>query len=294
MLIRVYRNIVPLRIRQAMYDLVVGDLVFFFRHFSIIVKAKSRYWLGFLFPTSDENRVLAFIGRHGITSYPYPYMLEYRDKKVEVLRDPETGLPFVVHNGRRLFFPRDYDKAKVARDYIALIIEQDARAAHRYVRSYDEVTDKTLLDVGAAEGIFSLDTIQLTKKTILFECLENWQEALQATFAPWREKVTIVKKFVGEKSAGEFVSLDDYVQTPDDLFIKMDIEGAERMALRGAADILQKGRNQQVAVCTYHRPGDPEWMQQLLAGFGFETEFSEGLMYWNKRLSKGVLRAKKS
>jgi hypothetical protein len=175
------------------------------------------------------------------------------------------------------------------------VTEQDERSAHRYVRSHAELKGKTLLDVGAAEGIFSLDTIELTERTVLFECLEHWQPALEATFAPWREKVTIVKKFVGDKSEGAYIRLDDYLGNHrNHLFIKMDIEGAEAMALMGTSQVLQQGQDVQLSVCTYHRPGDPEFMKNLFNENGFATEFSEGLMYWNKRLSKGIIRAKKS
>ena len=294
MLLQLYRKIIPLHFRQKMYNWLVGDIVFFFRHFSILAKAKLRHWFYFVFAKSEENKAMAFIGKHGITSYPYPYMLEYRNRTIEVLTDPQKQLPFVLHNEKRLYFPQSYSRDKVIKDYRALITEQDARSSHRYVNSYEELRGRTLLDVGAAEGIFSLDTIELTDQTILFECMDHWQAALEATFAPWQEKVKIVKKFVGNKTEGNYVKLDDYFSIDvSDLFIKMDIEGAERIALEGASKILAHGKNMQVSVCTYHRPGDPEFMNDLLTRNGFQTEFSQGLMYWNKRLSKGLIRAKK-
>jgi hypothetical protein len=151
-----------------------------------------------------------------------------------------------------------------------------------------------LLDVGAAEGIFSLDTIDNTKQVILFECMEHWQKPLQATFAKWKHKVTFVKKFVGDKSTGEFVTIDEFLsENKSNLFIKMDIEGAERMALDGAMKTLATGNNIQLAICTYHRKGDPEYMEHLMKTLGYSVEFSEGLMYWNKRLSKALIRCKK-
>jgi hypothetical protein len=235
------------------------------------------------------------MGKHGITSYPYDYSLEYRRLKIEVKIDEDSQLPFVIHNGRRLYFPGNYSFEKVTKDYRALITEQDPRSTHRYVRSYNELTDRVLLDVGAAEGIFSLDTIELTRHVFIFECMDDWQRPLTATFAPWKDKVTIIRKYVSDKTSDTDVTLDDFLNEgpKDGLFIKMDIEGAERRALAGARKILTTGSNIQVALCTYHRVGDPEYMSSLLQEHGFEIEFSEGLMYWNKRLSKGVLRGKK-
>jgi hypothetical protein len=244
-------------------------------------------------PRTEENAALAFMGRHGLTSYPYPYALEYQ-QLITVEKDSEKNLLFVIHNGKRLYFPEFYTIEKVQKDYRALLIEQDERAAHRYARSYNELNGRTLIDVGAAEASFALDTIELTDRVIIFECMEHWQKPLQSTFAQWTDKVTIVKKYIGNKTAGEFVTIDDFLakHSKDNLFIKMDIEGAERMALEGAQQTLQSGKNIRLAVCTYHRPGDPEYMDTFLKKYGFQTEFSDGLMYWNKRLSKGIIRAK--
>ena len=292
MLASLYRKLLPLQIRQSIYDYFLGHVVFFFRNIGIITKSKLAWLFGFLMPKSEENLALAFMGKHGLTSYPYPYALEYQNS-VAVEKDARN-LPYVTHNGKRLYFPEFYSIEKVQKDYTALLIEQDERAAHRYVRAYEELKGRTLIDVGAAEASFALDTIELTKHVFIFECMEHWQKPLQATFEPWKDKVTIVKQYVGDKTSGAFVTIDDFLaqQSRDNLFIKMDIEGAERMALAGAQKTLQSGKNIQLSVTTYHRPGDPEYIKNLLEGYGFKTEFSDGLMYWNKRFSKGIIRAK--
>ncbi|MBI3220927.1 MAG: FkbM family methyltransferase [Bacteroidetes bacterium] len=289
-----YRKLLPLTLRQRIYNAFLGKIVFFFRHFGVIVKSKTTYLFSFLLPKTESNKAFAFMGKHGLTSYPNEYALEYKGKEIDVLVDGEQQLPYVIHRGKKLYFPHFYDEQKVKKDYRALLIEQDERAAHRYVRSYQELTNRTLLDVGAAEGVFSLDAIELTKQVILFECEEHWQKPLQATFEPWRDKVTVVKKYIGDKTSGVFITIDDYLmdKTAENLFIKMDIEGAERMALQGAHATLSKSKNVQVAICTYHRPGDPEYMNELLNSYGYTTEFTQGLMYWNKRLSKGIIRGR--
>lgn len=73
--------------------------------------------------------------------------------------DNTNGLPYVFHNGRKLYFKRDM-LAFTEVAYRGLLIEQDKRSAHRYVDSYEELKGKTLLDIGAAEAIFTLDTIE--------------------------------------------------------------------------------------------------------------------------------------
>lgn len=295
MITGLYRKLFPYTLRKKIYDFFLGDIVFFVRHFNIIVRGKFTYAFKFALPDTDETRAFSFIGRHGITSYPHLYSLEYRNRKVNVEVDADKKLPFVNHNGKRLYFPEHFSPEKVKKDYLALLIEQDTRSAHRYVRSYEELQNRTLLDVGSAEGIFALDTISFTKHVIFFECMEYWQKPLQATFAEWSDKVTFVKKFVGNKTSGDFVAIDDFLsgKEQDNLFIKMDIEGAERLALEGAKQTLTTGKNNQLAICTYHRISDPEYMQNVMESMGYSTEFSEGLIYWNKRVSKGVIRCKK-
>mgnify|MGYP000342371737 FL=1 len=73
--------------------------------------------------------------------------------------DNTNGLPYVFHNGRKLYFKRDM-LAFTEVAYRGLLIEQDKRSAHRYVDSYEELKGKTLLDIGAVEAIFTLDTIE--------------------------------------------------------------------------------------------------------------------------------------
>lgn len=291
-----YRKLLPLSIRQFIYDSFLGEIVFFFRNFSVILKGKLTFLFGFLLPKTDENKAFSFIGRHGITSYPYPYMLEYKKLKIQIEHDKELNLPYVIHENKKLFFPEFYPTEKVVKDYRALLIERDVRSAHRYVKDYNDLKGRILLDVGAAEGIFSLDTIDLTSQVIIFECEEHWLKPLRATFAPWEHKITFVKKYVGNKSEGNFITIDEFLsnKTNENFFIKMDIEGAERRALEGADKTLKEGKNIQLAVCTYHRPGDPQYMERLLAGYGYSIEFSDGLLYWNKRVSKAVIRGKKN
>lgn len=288
-----YRKFIPSSFRNIVYDLFLGKVVFIARNFRVIAKSKFTYAFRFALPDTEENKVFSFIGKHGITSYPYTYALEYKTKAIVVEKDAEQNLLFVLHHGRRLYFPEFYSIEKVQKDYRALIIEQDIRSAHRYVRSYDELKDRVLLDVGAAEGIFSLDTIELTKRVVLFEIEEHWQRPLKATFSPWAHKVEIVRKYVSNNTSGNRVTIDDFLKGENEnLFIKMDIEGAERLALDGSKKTLASGKNIQVAICSYHRPGDPEYLAEFLSRLGYTTEFADGLMYWNKRVSKGVLRGR--
>jgi hypothetical protein len=292
MITSIYRKAIPESFRQIIYNAFLGRIVYFVRHFKIIIKTKLHYLFHFLLPKSERNDALAFLGKHGLTSYIGDHVQKYKHLKVSVEKDNNRELFYVLHRGKKLFFPKHYDQSKVVKDYKALVIEQDEDSAHRYVKNYDDLKDFILLDVGAAEGIFALDTIDFTKKVFLVECLEHWQAPLMATFEPWKDKVEIVREYAGEKTNDQFIALDDLVlNTSDKIFIKMDIEGAERYAIEGLNKTINVNPNIQFSVCTYHRPDDPTLLQDKFRVNGFKTEFTKGFMYWNKRISKGIIRA---
>lgn len=148
------------------------------------------------------------------------------------------------------------------------------------------------MDIGAAEGIFALDTIDLTKEVYLFEYEDFWKEPLEATFSPWREKVHIVKKYVGDNDLGVNISLNTFCKEKDtsDYFIKMDIEGAEMQALKGAEQILMYSKPR-LAICTYHRQNDAKEISSYLIGLGYSLSFTKGYILWENSLRKVLVRA---
>jgi hypothetical protein len=295
MISRLYRKLFTEPFRIFIYNMFLGRILDFFRNFNINAKSKFVFLFNWILPKTDENKAYAFMGRYGITSYPYKYMLEYNGKEISVEIDSVLTLPYVTHNNKKLYFPIKYTNKKIQQDYRSLIIEQDEKAAHRYVKSYDELKGMTLLDIGSAEGIFALDTIELVEHVYLFECENLWLTPLKATFAPWKEKVTFIEKYVSDVKNETNITIDDFLKNKpkDKLFLKMDIEGSEIAALNGARNTLELGKNIHLAICTYHRKGDPEKISSYMSALGYSYEFTDGLMYWNKRLSKGLIRCHK-
>ncbi len=73
------------------------------------------------------------------------------------------------------------------------------------------VKDNDILsDIGAAEGNFSLSVIDKVQHVYLFETDNDWIEALEKTFEPWKEKVSIIHKFVGNKDTDTCITLDSF------------------------------------------------------------------------------------
>ena len=205
--------------------------------------------------------------------------------------DNTNGLPYVFHNGKKLYFKRDLlTSAEVA--YRGLLIEQDKRSAHRYVDSYEELKGKTLLDIGAAEAIFTLDTIEYIDHAYLFECDDAWIESLEATFALWKDRITIVRKYVSDVDDDNNITLDRFFQDEgksiDNLFLKMDIEGYERKALKGAVHILEHGQQIDGSVCIYHLHDDKKVIESELKNFNLKTSIQLGYLYFEKEMRSAL------
>ncbi len=142
----------------------------------------------------------------------------------------DEGFPWVDHGGRgkRLYFRRGSDPAKVASVYRGLLREQDAASPHCYRTDGFEVEEgDVLLDVGSAEGIFALDNIERVSRVILFETDEAWIGALRKTFEPWKDKVTIINKFASDTDGPDTVTVDTALQEVNGgaVFLKLDVEG---------------------------------------------------------------------
>jgi len=79
----------------------------------------------------------------------------------------------------------------------------------------------------------------------------------------------------------------------DNLFIKMDIEGAELLALQGATKILTDSKDIQLAICTYHGKDDFKKISCLFSEKGLYCEYSNGKIFLNNEFRIGVIRAKR-
>lgn len=296
MLVSLYRRLISEKVRQIVYELFLGKLLIIARNPLTWIKCK---WYGIYYlivtPITEKAQALKAWGKTGdcLSPYPYDWIKEYDHRAIVVNFDTKKSLPYVFHHGKRLYFGCDMID-NIPEIYNNLLIEQDERSAHRYVHSYDELKGKTLLDVGAAEAIFALDVIDFVDHVYLFECEDRWGEALNATFAPWKDKVTIVRKYVSDINDENNITLDAYFadKINDNFFVKMDIEGYERNALKGAKNLLEKSKNISGAICVYHLHDDKEIIQERLDRLNFSTEIQPGFLVFEGEFRSAVLRFK--
>ena len=162
-----------------------------------------------------------------------------------------------------------------------------------------------VVDVGAAEGNFSLEIIDRVSKIYIIESDEKWIEALKETFRSYSEKVIFINKFITSYNEGKFATLDSLIGDSVN-FIKMDIEGNEWEALCGAERLIKKSKKLKCTICSYHRDVDEILIKDVLKKNEFEYMTTPGFMWYpglarqsyistklNRAIVKGIRRIDK-
>lgn len=241
-----------------------------------------------------------------VDSYNYDFVNNYLERDLEsygkVSYDEDAGMYYMLANGKRVYYPRDYREPDVFISYRFICIEQDSKSPHRYLDKDFQVNEgDVVIDAGVAEGNFALEVIEKVKKIYLIECEHKWVEALEKTFEPWKEKVVIVEKMLGDTDDETHISIDGLLKGEKVNFIKMDIEGAEVNALHGASDTLRMNDNLKCAICAYHRHDAESMIKNILIQNKFEVSTTKGYMFFkddddsliNAELRRGIVRGMK-
>lgn len=211
---------------------------------------------------------------------PYDFVFDYDAEKVGVLFDDVAGLHYVMHGGKRLYYSKDFpDISRIRFTYNCIRIEQDLRSPHRYLTDdFNVKAGDVVIDLGAAEGNFALDVVDRAGMVYIFETDSKWIEALNHTFAPWKEKVKIINKFVSDADNDNCVTLEKLFGNSRIDFIKMDVEGAETKILSSSRKILAQNSSLKLAVCTYHADSDFEEVGNILNSCGYRCCPTDGHM----------------
>ncbi|MBI2515689.1 MAG: FkbM family methyltransferase [Opitutae bacterium] len=250
----------------------------------------------------EVREAVDFLRSHKLHVFPYPFVADYHPADHPALFDDAAGLHYVDHGGKKLYWRADRKPKRIPGDYAALLAEQDERSPHRYlVPGFDVKPGDIVADVGCAEGNFSLEIVERAAHVYLFEADGRWAKALETTFRPWKDKVTISRSLVGKQSGDGMVALDDFfADKPAPTFLKLDVEGYEADVLNGARQTIARARDVRAAVCTYHRQEDEAALAALLRELGFTPAASRGYMLLYREASfgppyfrRGLLRATK-
>ncbi|MDE5699944.1 MAG: FkbM family methyltransferase [Lachnospiraceae bacterium] len=209
------------------------------------------------------------------------------------------GMPYIWFENKKMYYPMDYDNFVLidGRKYVMNVMyEQGEHSPHRYVQS-DNFTGENMVivDAGVCEGNFALRYVEHAKKIYLIESDKDWMEALHRTFKPYVDKVVFCSRFLSGEDSDTTITLDTLISEKID-FLKMDIEGYEREALRGGSRVLSESIAN-CAICSYHRHGDEAAIRGLLEDYGYHTDVSEGYMFFpfdtELEFRKGVVYGRK-
>jgi len=246
----------------------------------------------------DQNDAFQYIEKNGLSVFPHSFSEKYKDYKVEVFF--ENSLPYVFHKERKLFFKKGWSVDQVKHYYKSLVMEQDDESPHLYCDDDFKVEQgDIIIDLGVAEGNFSLDHIEKASRVILFEHNKNWIEPLNKTFEHYKHKVEIINKFAGSKGSESSMAIDSLEGLEGkSIFIKIDVDGSEDEVLVGMERLLVKSKSIKVAICTYHLNDDANKFEKCFKKLNFHTSFSAGYMlfFHDKKIAppylrRGVLRA---
>lgn len=251
--------------------------------------------------SSDPDIMLAvdYLKRTNSLNEIISYEQNKSIEKVEALFDKKAKLPYIVHKGKKLYFPHSYSIEKAINFYRYSIEWEDIlgegyrdRTPHQYQSERFHVNNNDILiDAGVAEGLFSLEMIDKVKKIYLIECDPKWWKPLEHTFEPWKNKVILVKKYLSNKDDKENISLQTLLEQEqgESIFVKLDIEGFEVNVIHNAKETMSNWNYPlTLTCCTYHRETDCATIQTFFDEIGFNSELSNGYMLTNMNNENGI------
>lgn len=252
---------------------------------------------------SETKEVIDYIRKKGVKVFPYAYSEKYKPKDIKVMYDASNQLHYLIHNKYRLYFSQNLKSHEIQYLYTSLLIEQDLKSPHCYRNERFSVDEGDILfDIGAAEGILTLSSIDRIKKGYIFEAEEKWVKPLEETFLPWKDKIEIIHKYVSDTDSDKTVKIDTITQnmSNESIYLKLDVEGAEKMVIEGAMNTLKSENfNIKAAVCTYHNQEDHEVLSRIMRDLDYDVKTTNGYMIfkWDKLeppyLRRGLIQCNK-
>ena len=170
---------------------------------------------------NEKDLIIDFLKNNPLAIFPYNFTKKYRRKDVKVYTDDLCGMKYIIQDHKRLYFKKSWGEKRIKKYYSVLLSEQDIDSPHCYENpNFCVNKDDIVVDAGVAEGNFALSIIEKVKKIYLFEADEEWIDVLKTTFAPWKEKVEIICKYVSDNDENGNITLDSFFKTGKIDFIK--------------------------------------------------------------------------
>lgn len=309
--IDILESIVPdkIVILTNAFDEIYKQIVALYPQYEQMIENKNFFYKESIFRRYQDSMneeiidILNFIKSNDLNIFNYDFTDRYKNMDVTICFDEENGLYYAIHFGKKMYFSKKYDtREKVENYYRFILMEQDEKSPHRYLtKEFGIDGGEIVVDVGVAEGNFSLEIIEKVSKIYMFEADEEWIEALKLTFKDYLEKVVIIKGFAASYNEGDFITLDSYINEPVD-FIKMDIEGNEWDALLGAEKTIRNSLHIKMAICAYHSDFDQVLIESFMEQNNINHITTKGYMWYpymmkqnyvSTRLNRGIIQGRK-
>lgn len=263
--------------RQLVYGYGIPKSMVYDKKYLLKIKMLQKYRFS---EDSEIQDILHYWKDHKLSVYNQRCHTD-TDVKYNVAWDADVNMPYVIFEGKRMYYPREYggicyDKYQMPVIH-NILGEQSSDSPHLYIDDKVYVKEgDVILDAGVCEGNFALRYVDIASKIYLAECDKNWMEALHMTFAPYKDKVIFCDKMLTGTNGSDKITIDSLVEGKLD-FVKMDIEGAEADALLGARRMFESN-DIRCAICGYHKEHAAEYISNILESYGYETEYSKGYM----------------
>lgn len=249
----------------------------------------------------EIRKIADYLRKNNLSCYNYDYTSKYLNCNVKTAYDADKEMWYILDRNVRVYMKKGWTKEEVEHYWKFLMIEQDEKSPHLYfTKELSNKKYRKVVDLGAAEGNFSLEILGKCEKIYIFECDPGWVEALHATFAPWENKVKIIPLYVSDITKKDAITLDDYFKGEMDNIdlIKIDIEGEELQALKEASDVLHTNPQIKLLICAYHYQKEEKDIRNFLSDWKVKNREGYIVMIDDKKqkkpyLRRGILEAEK-
>ncbi len=273
------------RIRNGQYYIFKKELVSRYKH------SKD----------TEIKEIINYLCKRDLQVFNYNFVDKYKNLNVTPLYDEKQEMYYITVNDKKMYFASSLNTSqKVIEYYKSIRIEQDVNSPHRYLlEDFDVNRGDIVVDVGAAEGYFTLGIIDRAKKVYIIEADVEWMKALKQTFCDYKGKVVFINKFITNYTYEKKDKLENLIYEPVN-FIKMDIEGSECDAIDGIKEIARISPKLKTVICSYHNDYDEAIIKMKLESINFKSTTSKGYMWYpykeknSTKLCRGLVRGIKN
>ena len=166
------------------YKLAQNDLEFILCELSGRLKKKKIINYLARQDNPDYMKIAKYLNDNKVNVFPYKFTEQYKSSDISIKKDKTSNLYFTnYHNFDIYLKPAFTNKYRAARYFKNILLEQDTQSPHRYTtEEFHPQKDSVILDIGGAEGFFPIDYIDAVKKVYIFECSNEWIQALEKTY----------------------------------------------------------------------------------------------------------------